>query len=184
MATTAKLVVQRGARQRREIVLRPDRTTLIGRRRTCHICIPAPDVSREHCALVFENGKLIVRDLGSSNGTWVNGRQVKEAELHNGDTLTIGPVLFVVQMAAAGPGDTARPGEQAALAADAAEAPLAFDLPSDSAEPPTGAVPVTSSEEEADFEIVEAEVVEEEGEAIGDDEVTQFFIDMDEQGKT
>lgn len=181
-----KLVVQRGAREKREIVLKPDRTTLVGRRRACHICIPAADVSREHCALVYENGKLIVRDLASSNGTWVNGQQVKEAELHPGDTLGVGPVLFVVQLVSGGPGDTAKPGEQPALAVDQGGPQISYTAPPHPAEAPTEKIPPAG--EEADFEILEAELAEDvvdaevvDAEPVGDDEVTQFFIDMDEQ---
>jgi pSer/pThr/pTyr-binding forkhead associated (FHA) protein len=41
---------------------------------------------------------LIVRDLGSSNGTFVNDKRVAQAQLNPGDRLTVGPVTFVVQI--------------------------------------------------------------------------------------
>jgi pSer/pThr/pTyr-binding forkhead associated (FHA) protein len=47
-------------------------------------------VSRRHAELRAEDGRWIVRDLGSSNGTWVNGRRVMEAEVRPGDVLHLG----------------------------------------------------------------------------------------------
>ena len=47
-------------------------------------------VSSDHCAFLEENGVLIVRDLGSANGTWVNEQRVNEARLRDGDEVRIG----------------------------------------------------------------------------------------------
>ncbi len=52
-------------------------------------------VSRRHCELVEVDGMLVVRDLGSTHGTFVNGRQVSEARLRPDDKLTIGLTSFV-----------------------------------------------------------------------------------------
>jgi pSer/pThr/pTyr-binding forkhead associated (FHA) protein len=60
--------------------------------------VPTADVSREHCELVIEDGKLIVHDVGSSNGTFVNGESIDEIELSAGDQLRVGPVTFVIQI--------------------------------------------------------------------------------------
>jgi hypothetical protein len=78
-------------------------------------------VSRQHCELKCAGNRLIVRDLGSSNGTLVNGTRVKQKELKSGDTLGVGPITFIVQLgdAPVSPGDTARP--VAAAAQDAAD---------------------------------------------------------------
>ena len=54
-------------------------------------------VSREHCEIVSADDALVVRDLGSKHGTFVNGRSVLEAELHPGDELNIGLTRFVVE---------------------------------------------------------------------------------------
>ncbi len=53
-------------------------------------------VSREHCEIDCVDGVLVVRDLGSKHGTFVNGRAVLEAELRPGDLLNIGISRFVV----------------------------------------------------------------------------------------
>ena len=52
-------------------------------------------VSRRHCELAESDGVLVVRDLGSTHGTFVNGRQVTEARLRPEDKLTIGLTSFV-----------------------------------------------------------------------------------------
>lgn len=54
-------------------------------------------VSREHCEIDCIDGVLLVRDLGSKHGTFVNGRSVLEAELKPGDLLNIGITRFVVE---------------------------------------------------------------------------------------
>lgn len=55
-------------------------------------------VSREHCEIdCTDGGALLVRDLGSKHGTFVNGRSVLEAELKPGDLLNIGITRFVVE---------------------------------------------------------------------------------------
>ena len=52
--------------------------------------------SRCHCEISEANGTLVVRDLGSRNGTLVNGQYVQEARLNPGDRLTIGLNTFEV----------------------------------------------------------------------------------------
>ena len=47
-------------------------------------------VSRRHCQLDLRDGVLVVRDLGSKHGTWVNHRRVEEATVLPGDELNIG----------------------------------------------------------------------------------------------
>ena len=53
--------------------------------------------SRVHCEISQATEGLLVRDLGSTNGTLVNGKQVKEADLLPGDLLTVGLTSFRVQ---------------------------------------------------------------------------------------
>jgi hypothetical protein len=51
-------------------------------------------VSRQHCLIDERQGALVVRDLGSTHGTWVNEQRVQEAELHPGDRLGIGLTML------------------------------------------------------------------------------------------
>ena len=47
-------------------------------------------MSRLHCSVICENGRFLVRDNGSTNGTLVNGNVVAESELRNGDVIEMG----------------------------------------------------------------------------------------------
>lgn len=71
---------------------------VIGRKKECDIRIPVSSVSREHCEVRVEGGKVMVKDLGSSNGTYVNRERVQEGELAAGSILAVGPGTFVVRI--------------------------------------------------------------------------------------
>ena len=51
-------------------------------------------VSGLHCRLTWDGQRLFLTDLGSSNGTFVNGRRIVESELRDGDVILIGPVVL------------------------------------------------------------------------------------------
>jgi predicted component of type VI protein secretion system len=72
--------------------------TIIGRREDADIRIPLAEVSRAHCELVVRGEKVVLKDLDSSNGTFVNDRQVTDTTLKAGDRLRIGPVVFILQI--------------------------------------------------------------------------------------
>jgi adenylate cyclase len=67
---------------------------VVGRARACDLPIIHPAVSRRHAELWCEGDAVRVRDLGSSNGTLVNGLRVDEARLTSGDVVTFGSVPF------------------------------------------------------------------------------------------
>jgi pSer/pThr/pTyr-binding forkhead associated (FHA) protein len=93
----AKLIMFTKAGQRREFALAKPVTTL-GRGSDCNLRIPLPTVSRHHCRILIKGEQLVVSDLGSSNGTFVNNRRVTETPLRPGDRLGIGGVVFTVQL--------------------------------------------------------------------------------------
>lgn len=69
-----------------------DRTFSFGRATECDLSIPSQRVSRKHAELVWKAGKPWLRDLGSQNGTQVNGRPVMgELELKDNDEIAVGP---------------------------------------------------------------------------------------------
>ncbi len=68
----------------------------IGRALECDISILEPALSRKHAELEPDGDTLIIRDLGSVNGTWVNGEQIDEVELKDGDKLQFDKVKFIV----------------------------------------------------------------------------------------
>jgi pSer/pThr/pTyr-binding forkhead associated (FHA) protein len=123
MALSAKLVVVGGDVTTSEIPLRLPAT--IGRGRGQSIVLPHPLVSRQHCELFERDGMLMVRDLGSLNGTFVNNRRVSESPLGPGELLTIGTVTFRAvyepAKASGGPEATVRtaPGDATVRAAPA-----------------------------------------------------------------
>jgi hypothetical protein len=67
---------------------------LLGRSSTCQLVLSDDTVSRRHAELRVRDGTWFIRDLGSSNGTWVNGRRVVEAEVAPGDELWLGDCRF------------------------------------------------------------------------------------------
>ena len=89
----AKLIVVGGDAKAAEVKLRLP--TVIGRGREATLTLPHPLVSRQHCEIYEDGGKLCVRDLGSLNGTFVNNHKIEQATiLPSGDLLTIGTVTF------------------------------------------------------------------------------------------
>jgi pSer/pThr/pTyr-binding forkhead associated (FHA) protein len=72
----------------------------LGRTARADFIVQAPLVSRLHCRLTADaSGQLLVEDLGSQNGTRVNGRKVDRATLKAGDRLTVGRVEFSITQA-------------------------------------------------------------------------------------
>jgi hypothetical protein len=59
----------------------------IGRAETADLRVESAEISREHAEIIERNGMWLVRDLGSTNGTHVNGKQIKETLLSDGDIL-------------------------------------------------------------------------------------------------
>jgi pSer/pThr/pTyr-binding forkhead associated (FHA) protein len=82
-----------------EILLRipAGATKTIGREARADFVVDAALVSRIHCRLASpDEEQLTVEDLGSTNGTLVNGERVDQSVLRTGDTLTIGRVTFTI----------------------------------------------------------------------------------------
>ena len=81
---------------------------LIGRTPEAHLCLPDDRFfSRNHCLLEINPPHSFLRDLGSTNGTFVNGQRVREAYLKNGDRIQGGETILVVEVRAALPNNLA-----------------------------------------------------------------------------
>jgi hypothetical protein len=63
---------------------------LVGRHHACDVVLDEPSVSRQHARLVFRDGKWVLQDLESTNGTIVNGVRVGRCSLLPGDHLALG----------------------------------------------------------------------------------------------
>ena len=77
------------------------RDTVVGRGKECQLRIPVADVSRRHCQFTLDGERLLIRDLGSSNGTQLADRTIptgKDVLLSDGDSVTVGPVQFIVHI--------------------------------------------------------------------------------------
>ena len=95
---SVKLVVEKSEGQTgRHVVNIAAEETVVGRHRECGLRIPCAEVSRRHGILRLRDGLLLIEDLGSLNGIYVNGERVVGTQpLHPGDRLEIGPVVFSV----------------------------------------------------------------------------------------
>lgn len=71
---------------------------IIGRMPECGVVLSDPNVSRRHAEVLRVNEAFIVRDLGSTNGTKVNGAPVREQYLQSGDNITVGSTTIVFEM--------------------------------------------------------------------------------------
>ncbi len=67
---------------------------IIGRTRECNLVVEDPAVSRKHFELVASENSYKWKDLGSTNGTFINGQKMLSGELHPGDTIQIGRTVF------------------------------------------------------------------------------------------
>lgn len=153
------LVVASGAHEGRVILL-TGAQFLIGRDQQCHLRPASPAISKLHCAVLINDGRVSVKDFGSTNGTIVNGEliQATEVAIDNGASLQVGPLDFTVRVerAAPKPDGTPFPGEsseaaaalaavKAAAAAPKAPAPVRDTTPAP-AKPGTGAKPALSKQ--------------------------------------
>jgi predicted component of type VI protein secretion system len=120
------LVVAQGVHQGKVIPV-PVAQFLIGRDQGCQLRPSSPAVSKRHCAILAKSGKVFVRDFGSTNGTFINEKQITgEQELKDGDLLKVGPLEFAVKMegSVAGGKSAATPKPEPAAADQAAPSRL------------------------------------------------------------
>jgi pSer/pThr/pTyr-binding forkhead associated (FHA) protein len=75
-----------------------DTPFIIGRDEDVDFPISDEAVSRTHSIIIYENGKLYIRDMDSKNGTYLNGRRITKEELKNGDILRIGDTTIKVEI--------------------------------------------------------------------------------------
>src|SRR5258708_21890661 len=91
-----KLVVNPGTPQAREFELKPG-TNYLGRGFANDFKIEDPSVSGSHAEIVLNGAAVLVKDLGSTNGTFINRSQVTEATLQPGHLLRLGGVEMLFQ---------------------------------------------------------------------------------------
>ena len=95
-----RLLIAHTKADAKQIRLGPE--TLIGRSPDCNLRIASGQVSRRHCLVKVAESLVSVRDLGSANGTRLNGQTIStetDVPVPPGSTLVVGPLKFVVQFA-------------------------------------------------------------------------------------
>ena len=143
--------------ERREFPLRKQKM-VVGRKNTCDLRIPLSAVSRQHFQIEVDGESLVLRDLGSSNGTYYNDERATEAKLAAGDQIRVGPVTFIVVIDGKPddlmPVTTVLPDETGEISGPAADdsAGPAFDEPisldeSDEMPAPDASQPVTVADD-------------------------------------
>lgn len=93
----ADLIIVRGPQAGEQFVLDIPEIT-IGRDPSCEVFLNDRTVSRRHAHLSLRDGRAYIEDLGSLNGTWVDGAIVSAGELANGSTLQIGTFKMVLNI--------------------------------------------------------------------------------------
>jgi serine/threonine-protein kinase len=75
---------------------------VVGRAPDCDIQVKDLQVSRRHCLLIYQNSRWVLEDLGSNNGTLVNGVKIERAELKEGDEFRLGGTTLALVMRRSG----------------------------------------------------------------------------------
>ena len=96
------LVVATGVHEGKAITL-PGPQFVIGRDQECHLRPASPAVSKKHCLIQVRDGRVFVKDLGSTNGSFLNDTQLtEETEAFPGDRLRVGPLDFSLKFVPVG----------------------------------------------------------------------------------
>ena len=185
-----QLVVLRGRSASTALKL-GDGVTTAGRHDDCQLRIKSSEVSRRHCQFFEKNGMLLVKDLGSSNGTLLNGKKIEgQRVLELGDELAIGPVKLRVEKvgqappakvgeAAPKPGDTAVPAPKVSPGAASDEFEIDFDdEPEPASEEKTGVARPPAKVAPAAAKADPASDQPTTDEPIADDAIADFLLDL------
>ncbi len=147
----AWLVAQVGPSKDRAFAV--DNRFVIGRDQSCSLRPNSEAVSRFHAALEAREGRFFLRDLGSTNGTILNGRLIKnrDVELANGDRIQVGPIILALAL---------RPARKPSAAVEELVASWLVDHPQGTRPTPEDATPAEDSAEIGETAPWKIEVVE------------------------
>lgn len=92
-----KLVRMNGPQQDRHLAL-PEANNVVGRGPNVHVHLDEESVSKQHACITFADGVFQIEDLGSSNGTFVNGKRIHgQSVVRPGDLLRLGAVILKLE---------------------------------------------------------------------------------------
>lgn len=139
----------------------------IGRSHNCDFQIPVMSVSKKHCKLMCKSDAVTIRDLNSHNGTLVNGKIIDEVAIKAGDSIEIGPLVFVIQIdnEPSVPKNPRLPENEKPLSQKAKDTPLQTEVPPE------------EDKQNVSLNDLEAEDIPADGLLEGSD-----FLDLDELG--
>jgi len=136
----AKLVVLTQSMAGRSYDLATERTT-VGRVEDNAFQIAEPSVSSRHCEILLQGGNIVVKDLNSTNGTFINGEKISEGVLKPGQTLRLGNVELKLDVPGA-PSAPASPPANAAPTAPSGSPASATAPKKEPVKAPTGGLSV------------------------------------------
>lgn len=113
----AVLITVRGPEAGRHFPLQSERVTL-GRQVDCPVCLSSKQVSRQHARISARDDRFVIEDLGSSNGTYLNGQRLTPhvpETLTEQDVLQIGPYVFALRPLASGASSASATGAEPSL---------------------------------------------------------------------
>jgi predicted component of type VI protein secretion system len=157
---------------------------VVGRDPQCHLRPASPMISKRHCAVLQREGKAFARDFDSTNGTFVNNEQIKgEIELHNGDQLKIGPLLFTVLLESSTPVNRPTPPPPTRAATQTVHpAKAGTPLPATTAKPAADGKPAAATTEKAATpapqEPAQAAAEKSYGRASSDDDIAAMLLSL------
>ncbi len=122
----AKLVVLNAGMAGRSHELKVDKTT-IGRVEDNSFQIAEPSVSSHHCEILVRGEEIVVKDLNSTNGTFINGQKIIEGVLKTGQVLRVGQIEIRLEIGTASATASAAPASPAAASAPAGAAKKPID---------------------------------------------------------
>jgi len=142
----AKFTVLKGEDRGIDFLVGDGQTVSIGRSSERELTLYDQGISRKHCQLENQGDTVILTDLGSTNGTWVNQKRVQRAELHEQDHVKVGRTAIIFRGLVSASGEPAAPEDTPSAEA---KGPLEMRVASDESrqDPDEGVVGATTAEE-------------------------------------
>ena len=96
-ALLARVILKSTSTTQRIRLSRP--VSIVGRTSECDVVLRASDVSKQHCRIIIDADSVTIEDLGSANGTFVNGQKIRKAQLEDRDRVGFADHEFKVRIA-------------------------------------------------------------------------------------